>query len=186
MRAALVGNYLRLNVDGKSWCAYRCPSDLAVFSAILLHVPGTVKSNYYTCFNASAHNNLLFFTQYWAKVSITEISLSPLTSFILEDWCKEAIAWTGTWPKTFFTPTEKINRQDSTLFTTMSVWRHLSSQLSLFALLEIKITSHYNWMRQSLAESLCTWRSHWLHISHTRSNTYKTHFRLFHLFRYKK
>lgn len=83
MTAALVSNYLRLNVDRRSQCAHKYPSDLSAFPSILIlcHIPRNAKTN--KSFNVSVHNNFLIFIQYWVKVSITEISLSPSLTFTL-------------------------------------------------------------------------------------------------------
>lgn len=56
----------------------------------------------------------------------------------------------------YFYPHAKINGQDSILAATVLIWRHLCSQLSLFALLKIKIKSYYNWTLSIIRrEPLC-------------------------------
>lgn len=83
MTAALVSNYLRLNVDRNSQGAYTYPSDLSVLPPILIlfHIPRNAKTN--MCSNSGVHNNLLIFIHYWVKVSMTEISLSPSLTFTM-------------------------------------------------------------------------------------------------------
>lgn len=146
------------------------------------------------------HDSPEVLKQVWALISLHTIifyALSnyrnkhpPLLLWLLlyrnEVKKPEAIAWTGTWPKTFITPRKKSIGKISSWLQQRQSGDTSVATLSLFALLEIKIKSYYNWMRQSFAESLCTWRPHWLQISHIRSKTHKMSLRIFDLFSYKK